>query len=358
MYRELHHANRPQGPMLTEEENIRKLRAILGICPDFFPAIFSLGGQEAMGGRSHKARRLLLEGADRMAGREPQPKEQRLGHARGVCDLLEDELLRHDLIRDFAERLIRHYPREPAFRSTLGVALLFLGQEDEGIRSLEEAVALAPESSHHLTELAWGCMEAGRLEEARTHLERAFTLDPGDSWIAHLRRLMPALEESGASLREYMLRPLDRETFARLEADALASGNGEDLRREIMEWNRDRVSAWRGELGRHWKEHEELDRFGSALAFFMFFEWLATDWYILLDELDLFRPRFEMAMGEFIRLNARVDRRTVEAACDGVLDFYSFLSRKGLVEEEALSDFRAEVQKQKPVLAGMADGRM
>lgn len=32
--------------------------------------------------------------------------------------------------------------------------------------------------------------------------------------------------------------------------------------------------------------------------------------------------------------------------------------RKGLVEEEALSDFRAEVQKQKPVLAGMADRRM
>lgn len=114
------------------------------------------------------------------------------------------------------------------------------------------------------------------------------------------------MEESGASLWDYMLRPLDREKLARLEADALESGNGEELRREIIEWNRDRFHAWRRELGRSWKEHKELDQFRSAQAFF------------------------------------------------GFLEFYSFLARKGLVDEEALSDFRAEIQQKKPLLAGSA----
>lgn len=69
-------------------------------------------------------------------------------------------------------------PDDVAVLEGIGRALLLGGQPREAVRAFTAALRLEPGSAANEKNVGVACLEAGRLEEAAAHLERALDLDP------------------------------------------------------------------------------------------------------------------------------------------------------------------------------------
>lgn len=341
------------GMQTSREELFEGLEEILHSCPDFYPALLQLGVFRAAGGQSEEARRLLLDGADRLAEREPVLSDD-LDLTGGVTDPLQ-EVLCHDLAREVLERLTEHYPSDASLHEELGSVLVVLGELDEAVRRFETAVALEPDDARQLCNLGWGLLAAGRLDEATAHLERSLKMNPGDPVTRGSLEVARFLERKGGSFEDYYLRPIDHKLLARLEERAGDEGDYEKLDRYVGQYNHDRLEGWKWRLLRRREPHGYQELYKSVRAFFRFVEDLSQDAYTLYEDPGLLSGRFRRVMHMFIFKMADADAEILAEVHGGLLAFYGFLAESGLVDPEDFADLRTEVLEAEPDLVEKAE---
>jgi tetratricopeptide (TPR) repeat protein len=329
------------------------LEEILRTCPAFFPALLQLGVFRAAGGRTEEARRLLLEGADRMAEREPALTEE-IDLTAGVTDPLQ-EVMCHDLAREVLERLTEHYPSDSSLHEELGSVLVVLGELDEAVRRFETAVALEPEDARPLCNLGWGLLAAGRLDDAMAHLERSLKMNPGDPVTRGNLEVARYLKRKGGRFEDYYLRPIDRKRLARLEEQGDDEGDYEELERYVRQHNFERFEGWKWRLLRRREPPGYRELYKSLRAFFRFVEDLSPDSYTLYEDLSWLSGRFRRVMHKFIFKMADADAEVLEEIYGALLSFYGYLTEGGLVGEDDFADFRAEILEAKPSLLEKAE---
>jgi tetratricopeptide (TPR) repeat protein len=342
------------APKPTPEQMVEELREILDGCPDYYPALFNLGNLAAAAGRTEEARQHLLDAADRMAERERHLEPDLVELVDGITHRLKEDLLRYDLARDLLERLAWHYPEEPAFRSDLGAALVLLGDFDEAVRQFQEAIALAPEDHRHHSDLGWAYLEMGRLKEAKPPLKRALQLHRRYAQARGNLKLLSFLKNKGGTFEDYLARPMnsaDRET---LEYETLTAADVGLTPQTVRQWNHDRMEAWRRHVCRTWQDPGELELFKSVRAFFTFLEELDFADFVLYEDVVFLDIRFESVFEEFILRMSDADEEILEEVCDGLLAFYSYLARKGVVDQDHFADFQSRVHEMKPTLVEKA----
>ena len=96
--------------------------------------------------------------------------------------------------RDVAERLLAEHPREPVLLTLSGIALTGLGEHDEAISRLRDAIEIQPEVPVSHFHLANAYFELGDLEAAVDSYRRTTELQPGN-FDAH-NKLCQTLERS------------------------------------------------------------------------------------------------------------------------------------------------------------------
>ena len=96
--------------------------------------------------------------------------------------------------RDVSARLLAEYPREPVLLTLSGIALTALGEYDEAIARIQEAIEAQPGVAVSHFHLANAFFESGRLEAAVDSYRRATELHP-DNFDAH-NKLCQTLERS------------------------------------------------------------------------------------------------------------------------------------------------------------------
>jgi len=329
------------GRSFSREEQVGELEALIRGCPAYYPAILHLGLLQGVAGLTETAGRLLRQGVDRMAARGPLREEDRDAIGR-LIDHLEGSLC-HDLASDLLQRLTAHYPSEPYLHDLLGGVRVVLGQCDEAIRSFEKAVELDPQGSRYHCNLAWGCLEGGRLDRARAHLERSLEIDSGDDVAHGNHQVLRFLERHGGRFADYLVRPLDHKKLARLEKRAEGDGDYEELDQAAGEWNHARLEAWKWELCRRREPDCYAELYKSVRAFLRFVEELSQESYILYEDLGSLSRRFVPVMHKFIFKMSDADAAIVEEICAGLLSFYGFLAARGVLDESAFAAFRSEV---------------
>ena len=336
------------GARSSREELFEGMEDILRTCPDFYPALFQLGVFRAAAGRTEEARRLLLEGAVRLAEREPALTEE-IDLIGGVTDPLQ-EVVCHDLAREVLERLTEHYPSDASLHDDLGGVLVVLDELDEAVRRFETAVALEPEDARLLCNLGWGLLAAGRLDDAVAHLERSQKMSPDDSVTRGNLEVARFLKRKGGRFEDFYLRPIDPKRLARLEERAADEGDYEELDRYVSQFNYDRLEGWKWRLCRRREPPGYQELYKSLRAFFGFVETISQDSYTLYEDLSLLSGRFRNVMHKFIFKMADADAEILEEIYAALLSFYGYLAEGGLVDEDDLAEFRAEIFKAKPSL--------
>jgi tetratricopeptide (TPR) repeat protein len=96
--------------------------------------------------------------------------------------------------RDAAAGLLEEYPREPLLLTLFGTVLTALGEYDEAVTRIREAVAIRPDAPGGYFQLANALFEQGDLEAAVNSYRRTTELEPGNL-DAH-NKLCQTLERS------------------------------------------------------------------------------------------------------------------------------------------------------------------
>lgn len=131
------------------------------------------------------------------AGSIDREKLEGMWHERCQRDSLErDEIERRERLR---EEIVAGYcgPQPEDFAQDIaeGMELLTEGLTEQAIQTLERASALAPQNTALLALIGEYFFRAGRMAPARTYLQRAFDIQPGDDRICLLLGL--ALGDEG-----------------------------------------------------------------------------------------------------------------------------------------------------------------
>ena len=115
------------------------------------------------------------------------------------------------LFRATAER----FPSVAAFHDGVCWSSSKVRLYGQALAAAERALQLEPHNQKYVNNLGWALFEAGRLEQARTELERAVSMDPADKLARENLRLCRAeiskrSEESGSALKPPPARPRRR----------------------------------------------------------------------------------------------------------------------------------------------------
>jgi predicted Zn-dependent protease len=102
-----------------------------------------------------------------------------------------------DAAREAAANLLAEYPREPLLLTLFGTVLTALGEYDEAVVRIREAVALRPDVAGGYFQLGNALFERGDLDAAVDSYRRTTELEPGNL-DAH-NKLCQTLERSNRS---------------------------------------------------------------------------------------------------------------------------------------------------------------
>ena len=340
------------GEKPSAEEEMDGLEEIVRRHPSYYPALYHLGAQKVATGRESEGRCLLLKAVDLMAEREPAEKLD----PKTMDNIIEflQENLRYDVALELLDRLVERYPLQARFYDDLGAAALSLGDEDMAAAMACKAVKLEPRNAHFLSNLGWAYLVAGRLGEARKHLERSLALMPTNEVTQGNCEVLRHVERTGGTFMDYLVRPLDRKALARLEKMGERDGDFQDLDRAAAQWNGDRLEAWKWELCRKRDLPGYPEVYKSLRAFFGFVKNLSEDTYLLYEDMGWFQANFARIMNKFIFKMSDADAEIIGQVYAGLFSFYGCLAERGLADKTEYARFRSELLGMKRRILGKA----
>jgi tetratricopeptide (TPR) repeat protein len=116
------------------------------------------------------------------------PDERRLLYGRALLNEGRDHV--EDAIRDL-RRIVATHPEDPDALNALGYTLADRTDHfDEALPLIEQALKLKPDEPSIIDSMGWVLYRLGRLDEAASHLRRAYELQPGAEIAAHLGEVL------------------------------------------------------------------------------------------------------------------------------------------------------------------------
>jgi tetratricopeptide (TPR) repeat protein len=116
------------------------------------------------------------------------PDERRLLYGRALLNEGRDRV--DEALRDL-RRIVEIHPDDPDALNALGYTLADRTERyAEALPLIEQALKLKPDEASIIDSMGWVLYRLGRLDEAATHLRRAFELQPGAEIAAHLGEVL------------------------------------------------------------------------------------------------------------------------------------------------------------------------
>ena len=163
-----------RSAMGDHEGSIAALRLSLDCKPTHAPAILSLGSVEYQLGKKTAGRKLFRSLLS-LPKNTPELSE--------IIDEAGSFLIQIGAYRDGLALYRSAVELFPAVADLYQGMSCCAGHEqchEEAIAAGERALQLEPENQIFVNDLGWSLLEAGRIEEARSTLERAVSMDPSD----------------------------------------------------------------------------------------------------------------------------------------------------------------------------------
>ena len=331
------------GALPSAGEVIEWLKGIVEMCPMFYPAVLDLAVRQIAKGGGERAEQRLAKGFDLMLemARPRELDEQ--------VDALVENLARawrYDLARRCCEVLVGRFPDKAAFHDDLAHAAARMGDFEAAHEHASRAAAMEPKNPFFKSNQGWFHLMAGNLDQGREALERALELKPGDKIVLGNLQVHAYLAgRRGGTFYDYLLRPADREELDRLANEEdfekldVLSGSCNNDRLEAMAWTLF-LEKERGRPG-------PTDMTRTLSAFFGFVHRVNQDAYMLDEDIDFVHENFKELMHKLIVKFGDVDREMIERICASLLEYYGFLTGRGLVRRADLARFRKRVSGMK-----------
>ena len=172
-----------RGALGDSQGCIDALRRSMECMPTYAPAILSLGTVEYQLGHQAKGWNLFMKLFE-------LPDD-----TKDLCVIIDkagDFLIQLGRYEDglaLYRRAVTRFPGISDLRQGLGCCAGHQGLHSEAISGSRVALALEPDNQKFVNDLGWSLYQAGSIEEARTMLERAVSMDKNDKLAAENLRI-------------------------------------------------------------------------------------------------------------------------------------------------------------------------
>ncbi|MBS3780303.1 MAG: hypothetical protein KGY41_07890, partial [Desulfovermiculus sp.] len=163
-------------PMSTKDI-VDRMKRILKICPDFYPALIEKGLRLLAAGNETQGTRDVHKGFELM--RDHCPSGELMDNADSALDNL-DRLYRYDISQSCVQILLQTYPDIGLFHDFMAHNAAMLGQEEQAVQNIARAVELEPDNVHFRSNQGWIHLIFGNLPDAEQALRKANQIDPED----------------------------------------------------------------------------------------------------------------------------------------------------------------------------------
>jgi len=334
------------GNRTTPEDKIERLEQILKRCPKFYPALLDLALQRMLSTSNDSADDQIKEGFNLMLELSDP------SHIEEEFDILLDnleKLWRFDLCKYFLGIMIERYPHKAFLYDYQAHATAMIGEIDEALVYVEKALQLAPKNHHFRSNQGWLYLIAGDPKKAGESLEAALRLKPDAEVAKKNLEIQKYLAKHGGNYFDYLLRPVDEERLEHLRNEE----QWEDFDDIVTEYNNDRFEAVAQTI---MQEHSEkiprlYDLMATLREFFRFVHRIDQDVH-LNEDIDFIQEYFKPIMHKFIFKFGDVDVEMIEGIYSALLEYYEFLSNRGLISSKAFNQFQKKILGMKKELIG------
>jgi len=327
---------------MTWEERASFLEEIISECEDYYPALLEMGFRSIKEGNDEIARSFIDRGLRIL--RKHFDLDTLLEAYYRIGDELESSL-RFETAIEYYKQLLEIDEDKSGVLGFIAGCLAFLGRADEAFDYQRKALHLNPSNHRHYCNLGWIEMIRGNLDEARQALERSLELNDEDNHnVNNFKICEYMITNNLKNWDAYLLSDIDGERLEQVKDDE------EEHENEIKRYNIRRMEAFKLSMLRN-------KRYDPARAYDNLFmlkytmdtisELQAPDVF-LYEDIDTLFVEFREIMYGIILRTTDMDEELLDNIYSVLLEFYRFLSERGLIHEyRKLEDL---MHKEKPGL--------
>lgn len=332
------------GTPLTGQERMDFLRGIIADCPEYYPALLESGFMSLKEGQDDEARDFIDKGLQSL--KTHFPREDLLDTYYQVCEVLEEHL-RFEMAIEYYDQLFEIETNKADVHDYLAHCYIYLGDLDKAVGNQQRALELAPSNPRLHCNMGWLWMIHGNLHAAKSALERSLELGrPDEITVNNYKACKLMLKNKLKDWNAYLLRDADHEKLEELIDD------DEGCEKEVREYNRDRIEAFKFDLVRNprytpAKKYDIL----FTLNYIMDFIWdLHSYTFFLYEDISTVSEHFVPIMHRFILNTSDIDEEILNDVYTALLEFYNFLAMREVISgyeelEDVMRQARPELIK-------------
>ncbi|MEA3458418.1 MAG: hypothetical protein U9R21_07045 [Candidatus Thermoplasmatota archaeon] len=311
------------GDPLTEQEIIEWLNDILEGCPEFYPALFDLGGRVLKEGNEKLGKKYLDEGLRLMEKHDN--KEELITAYYDTCEFLEKQFQFETAI-EYYTRLEKIEKDKAKVYDCLSYCYVYLDDFDKAFHIQKKALESCDTNNKYFSNMGWIELLRGNIDNAKKMLDRSLKLDPNDEFTQGNIKMLTIIQKN-KDLKNWenaLLRKKDHEYLDRLEDE-----DEDEYQKQIIIDNYGKLDAFKFDLLRNSKytQRRKYDIWFTAGYILDFIERTCDDIYFSYDDVGTVEFEFKSIMHRFIIKTGDIDEGIFNDVYTSLFEFYRFLSK-------------------------------
>jgi len=312
------------GTPLTNEEIIEILKDILKDCSEYYPAQLELGYRYIKEGKDDIGKEFLDKGLSSIKKHfSPKVLKDALYQ---ICEFLEDHY-RFEMAIDYYNLLIDVEKDKAKIYDYTSYCYAYLGDIEKAIEAEKKALELCDTNYMFYSNMAWLEMIRGNLKSAKEMLKKSINLNGSDKISQNNYNICNYMikSENIKNWESYLLREKDLEYLRQID--------DEEFEREVISYNNDKIEAFKFYISRNPK-FTPARRYDIMFTLKYVFDVISRMYNggFFCDDIYNLNEDFKEIMYKIILETKDIDSEILNDMYDALLNFYKFLSEKGVAK--------------------------
>ncbi len=338
----------------TPQERIDIVKEIIGICPEYYPAMLDIGQYSLAMGKDKEAKKYFDSGLS-LVEKHCSKKDYRKT-MKEICDFLEIRFRYKMALEYYGPWLAAEKnKKERAYiYNSMAYCYDMVGNLNKAIEVEKKAISLH-ECADYQGDLGWSYIINGDAKNAKKALDSALKLDKNDETAnANMEVYKWLNSNENKNFNDYLLREVDWDHINKLED--YDDDDDEDFGKYtavIAEYNWCRLEAFKRDLLKNseysYTLAEKFDIYSTLKGFFNFVAKMCDEPFIY-DRAGVIESNFDIIMHKFIFKTGDIDEKIFNDIYAGVLEFYKFLQRNKLKSKSDYDELKNTMLEMKSEL--------
>ena len=315
---------------IVGQKRIDRLKEILKLCPEYYPALIELGYRYIKTGKDEIGKKSIDKGL--LSLKTHFSKKDLIDSYYSVCEFFEKHLRFEMAIKYYSQLMALESDKAKVYDS-ISYCYSYLGNFEKALETQQKVLELCDSNHRFYCNMGWIEMIGGHLDTAKTMLEKSLELNQKDEITLNNFKALKQMRK-GKKLKNweaYLLRETDHEHLEELED----KDDMEEYEKQVRMYNRDKIEAFKFDLVQN-PNYTPAEKYDILFTLNYIFDLIWESYgsrFFFNDDIAGIREYFQPIMHKVILKTGDIDEELFNGVYDALLEFYKFLAKRKVVSE-------------------------